>query len=237
MNRRQFLQTLGGAAAAATVSQSAQAQTEAYAAKPDHVTLTGYDEIPAEIEQYQPRTVTRTLDITPSAAYAWRATSPEYEYDWYCYWYWYPAGQTGLSEADSHVPDREPVYVAVDASGDVRRVLYDQTHYLVGRADAPTLDADHSLLHIVNPWHQFQPTTEAGVLADLGDMHDKFGPWLDAGWSVDEASVLNPPHVQSRGHWWPTLVAGFSLTATLTRTILDINETTGLSLPIIGRDT
>jgi len=121
------------------------------------------------------------------------------------------------------VPDREPIYVAVDPGTDaVRRVLFDRTHYLVGTTAAPPLDGDKPLLHVVTPWHQYTTTTEAGQLVELRDLTDRYEAWLGTGWRVDRRSVVDPPSVEPRGHWWPSNSFGFSLTAMLSPILAEV---------------
>lgn len=236
MHRRHALQATGLTAVGLAVVGQVRASDPPYPKQPSHVTIDGYDAIPSQIEQYQPRLVTRTLDIQPDALYAWRASSPEYEYDWYCYWAWYSAGQEGATREDSHVPDREPVYVAVDDAGDVARVVYDRIHYFTGTLVNPPLDEDHPLLHVINPWHNYERTQEEGQLIDLRDMTDRYQAWINVGWRVDRRSVVDPPFVEPRGHWWPANSLGFSMEATLTRASLAAREL-GLDIGIIGRQT
>ncbi len=125
--------TAGATAAAAAMLPTAAAQ---YPEQPDDVTITGYDDATADIEQYQPLLDISDLEVEPSRLNAWRVTSDDYEYDWYCYWVFY-AVQTGASEEDSHLPDREPVYVGV-SEGSVETVVTSDWHYSVNQIDDPT---------------------------------------------------------------------------------------------------
>ncbi len=232
--RRGFLRLAGTAMAGGVILGTAAADRP-YDRQPSHVTLDGYSEAPDALEQYQPRVVTRALDITPDAMYCWRATSAEYNGSaWYAYWMWYPAGQEGATNADSHVPDREPIIVEVNEdTGELVRVLFDRLHYFTV-ATTPTTDRPR--LHAINPWHNYRETTEEGTLVELRDMHDRYEEWLTLNWTVDQRSVVDPPHVTSRGHWWPANDLGFSSTALSTRAVLALRDA-GLEVPIPGRQT
>lgn len=221
--RRDVLAGLAGLGVAAAGVDTAAAASAPYGPQPEFVTLTGYGADPsvdAELEYWRPALVLRTLDIRPTKLYCWKARSTERETDMYCYWAWYPAGQEGVTEEDSHVPDREPIYVEVDGeTRDLVAVHYDEIHYSVGTNPAPTqVDGSHPSLHVVNPWHNYRPTTETGTAESppLADLHAVYGGWIRSGWSVHLQSVVNPWTVLVRGHWWPNTVAGLSVNAMLT---------------------
>lgn len=233
MKRRQFLKTTAATAAGTTILGRATAAT--YDEQPDHVTLT-FDR--TLLERYRPRLVLRNVDIEPDALYGWIATSSEYRYDWYCYICYYPF-QDGVSDQDSHYPDREPYYVAVDPStGEVARAVYDQYHYLVGATPAPaTDDGSHPLARVIPPWHPYQPTTEIGQLVEVQDLHDRYLDWLAAGWAVHEPAVVDPPTVQVRGHWWSDDELSLLAMAKLSSTWLQFNQQTPFDVPLPGRVT
>lgn len=197
--RRQFLTT----AATAGVLGSTYAGPAAaeYAEQPDHVTIKGYDEATAAIETYQPLLDLSNVSVTPSRQYAWRVTSDEYDADWYCYWAFYSAQQGATSE-DSHLPDREPLYVAVTDDG-VDRVIHSEWHYSAAVDDDPSLYQDtHPRFRVIEPWHGTTPTTTNGEFVTLGDMTDVYADWLVNSWSVHRPSVVDPSIVEDRGNWW-----------------------------------
>jgi hypothetical protein len=154
--RREFLGTAVTATAATLLPGLASAE---YAEQPDHVTIKGNDEVPNEIETYRPLLDLSNVSVTPSRLYAWKVTSDEYDADWYCYWAFYSA-QQGVSGGgeDSHLPDREPIYLAVTDDG-VDRVIHSEWHYSVAIDDNPSLYQDtHPRLRVIEPWHGTTPT-------------------------------------------------------------------------------
>lgn len=208
MERRQYLGRLAkytsraGLVLAGSMSLAAAA-SPVYDHQPDHVTLR-YDE--GALNRYRPRLVVNHLDVDVSAVYGWAATSPEYDTDMYCYWVFYAGGQEGVSDADSHVPDREPVYVEVDSSsGGVRTVHKDVYHYLnePTPSDAMPMDGTHPKLRVLKPWHPYKPTPTDGALLEVSNMHSVYETWLELDWTVHEPSVVNPWRLPPRGHWWP----------------------------------
>lgn len=209
MNRRQYLSrtakyaSRAGLVLGGTMSIAAAA-TPVYDHQPNHVTLV-YDE--DALLSYRPRFVLSHLEVSVTDVYAWIARSPEYDTNMYCYWVFYAGGQEGVSDADSHVPDREPVYVEVDSdTGQVETVHKDVYHYLneATPATAQPMDGLHPKLRIIKPWHPYEPTTTAGVLLDVADMHTVYETWRDLDeWTVHEPAVVNPWSLPPRGHWWP----------------------------------
>ncbi|NLV14372.1 hypothetical protein [Haloarcula argentinensis] len=199
-NTRRELIT-GGAVAAGLISAAQQVRA-AFSEQPDHVTIDGYDDAKADIETYQPLLDLSNLEVRPNRQYAWRARSEEYGADWYCYWTFY-TDQQGIDEADSHLPDREPVYVAV-SDGAVDRVVYSTWHYAAETDDDPSqYDSTHPRLQVIAPWHGHQPSESGGEFVTLDDLSGVYGDWLANGWGVDRRSVVDPPHAEDRGNWWP----------------------------------
>lgn len=183
--------------------RSKSTSTARYEYQPGHVSLT-YDE--TLLKRYRPRLEVSHLDVQPDYLYGWIATSSERNTDMACYWAWYTAGQTGLTDRDTHVPDREPVYVEFSpSSGEVLRVLYDEIHYTVGSTSTPPIhDVTHPKLHVINPWHNYELLNDGdGRDIDLNNMHDAYEGWLANGWNVHRPSVVDPWIVSSRGDWWP----------------------------------
>jgi len=221
MNRRQFIASAGGLVTAVGLGPPASARQ--FSEQPDHVTLTGYDDAPDDIDQYRPMLDLSDLEVDPSRIYAWRATSPEYDADWYCYIAYY-AAQYGVEDADSHYPDREPVYVAVDG-GDVDRVLYSEYHYSVGVDDDPALyEGSHPKFGVQRRWHQHFTTEANGTLGvTRGDLTDVYPDWLTNGWRVNRSAVVDPASVESRETWWPDTRAA-QTDHTLARAYGSIND-------------
>lgn len=202
MRRRTFLST-AGAAAASLVTVGQVSAAEKYSEQPDNVTLTGYSNAKADIKKYRPLLVLRDLDVRPTALYAWRATSEDYDLDWYSYWAFYQV-QFGHTDDDSHLPDREPIYVGVEDSGSVVRVLYSKGHYAKATDSDPSLyEKTHPRLYVVNPHHHYERTEDDGEFVDLGDMDSVYSDWLTNGWSVSRTAVVDPASMTNRDTWWP----------------------------------
>lgn len=198
--RRQFLTSV--AAAGAVGSTYVGPAAAEFSEQPDHVTIDGLDEARADIETYQPLLDLSAVRVRPTDLYAWKITSPEYDYDWYCYWAFYTA-QQGVSAEDSHLPDREPVYVAV-ADGAVDHIIVSDWHYAAQVvSDPPLYQSTHPKLAVIRPWHGTRTTTTDGEFVSLADMKATYPDWLVNGWGVDRESVVNPPIVADRGNWWP----------------------------------
>lgn len=229
MKRRAFLQLLAGGTALTAVSTAEAVHTEE--GQPPHVTLS-FDQ--GLLETYQPKLVTRTLDVKPSQQYAWIATSPEHETDVYCYWTWY-VSQRGLTGQDSHYLDREPVYVFVDSTtGDVQRVLYSAYHWLKGSTSDPTLtDEQNPTLRVVERWHHYLLTDEVtGVYVPLSDLDTTFEAWLDNGWEEDlyVGAAQDPWVMLDRGSWWNETAVGFSFNEMLRRSYVRASNLTGFDI-------
>jgi len=227
-SRRQFVRASGATAATIATAGVAAAERDAYEPKPDYVSLT-YDE--SELKRTRPYLVTSHLDFKPTKLYAWVATSTERDTRMHCYWAYY-LSQHGYTSSDSHQYDREPVYMQVDEdTGDVQRVLVDGYHYLVGTYETPDLvDDAHPTLYVQKPHHFYTETTQEGELVELADMADRYGPWIDNGWDVDQESVVHPWTVESRGHWWKDTAAGVSTNAAYWDTMLGLGQRAGLNI-------
>lgn len=236
MNRRTFLKLAGASAASlGTVGVTAAE----YDTQPRHVTIE-YESVKDELLKYRPLLDLSEVAIRPddrNPIYAWKHSSPEWDGGdtvYYSYWIWYSDGQRGVSDADSHVPDREPVVVEVDEpSGDVKAVHYDTYHYLVGSDYSPTIyrqDGQQSpAMHVIEPWHNLRPSssTERGELLDLSDMDDVYEAWLANGWEAHRLSVLAPEEVKYRGNWWADSALGFNFNGALARAGYRVKQTTG----------
>ncbi len=205
MKRRQFLRATA-AAATLGAAGAVSASVGPYDAQPDHVTL---DETLTDLALHRPLLDTTDVEdpISDPPLYGWRARSPRHETDVYVYMAYYPY-QSGLSRADSHVPDREPLYVFVRDRTVVDRVVYDGWHYLAARDEDPRIvDATRPWLSVIAPWHPFRrPTVEedpaAAIDPEVRRLSDVYRAWLDAGWQIDPEMLLNPWAIEQRGHWW-----------------------------------
>lgn len=207
VTRRQVLTGLGAATLGSGVASASHAPDGEYAAtKPAHVTI-DFDR--AALERYRP-----ALDLGDSdrsrfhGLYGWRATSPEYDLDWHVYWaYW--THQTGVTDYDSHLGDREPVYVGV-RDGEVQTVLFSAYHWLKGStagAAIPLTDGTHPSLYVVAPWHHYSVGTPGqGILPDVSDLgaSDGLSAWLANGLDEDlvPGSCHDPARMLAEGDWW-----------------------------------
>lgn len=208
LSRREALrgggQLLATATGATMIAGTAAAEhRDPYEEQPSHIDLYGYGNADGELDTYRPWLDLSSVEIRPTSLYCWRHDSSKYDETAYAYWAWYPEGQTGVSSADSHVPDREPAIVFVH-DGEIDRVLFDRYHYLTGvNVSPPTFDATHPTLRVVDPWHPYRTTTAVGQSSPgLEDMHDVYSGWQANDWGADAEAVLDPWRAERRGHWW-----------------------------------
>jgi hypothetical protein len=166
------------------------------------------------LERFAPLLDTTEIDdaLDPPRLYSWVARSDTYDTTVLAYWAYYPY-QDGYSGEDSHVPDREPFYVHLDASGSVERVVYDGYHYLVARDGSPTLSDGRPWYHVIAPWHPYRrpdpdESPSSATVPPVRNLHDVYEAWTSAGWAVHRPSVVVPWRVERRGHWWSTSPQG-----------------------------
>lgn len=226
VTRRKFLTGLGSAAAVA-VATGVASGADPYDPKPEYVDLTFQK---SELETYRPYLVTRNLDVAPTDLRAWKATSTEQDTDCFAYWANYVT-QKGVTSADSHVDDREPVYVFV-RDGGVERVVVDGYHYLAATYTNPSLAGEtHPLLHVNNPYHFYTSTDEVGNdSVPIRDMADRYEGWIENGWSVHRETVVRPWNIRSRGHWWADGLGGVAYNASYWETLLNVSQAIGIDI-------
>lgn len=190
--------------------------------QPEGVTCS-YDE--SELREYQPETAVDHLDVEPTASYAGVYSSPERGVDVYVYVLRYDR-QSGVTAVDSHAVDREPVYVLVDdATGAVERVVYSAYHYVKG-AGTPSklpMNGSHVKLHVVDPWHQYAPTTESGSRVPLKNYCDAVDAWHANGWDASVEATTNPWTMTDRDSWW----SQDSLDGRMTEEVLETRQELG----------
>jgi len=153
--------------------------------------------------------------------YAHRARHPDREHDVACAWLKL-SHQDGLPfiRADSHLGDHEPIYVFVDSSGNVERVVYTAYHHFAGELDGLQLqqslrenedgEPTHVQLEIINPWHHYLPRTDPSdarvTLVDVeGDDEASYlDTWQTRGIfdSTADEAIYDPWSVADRGSWW-----------------------------------
>ncbi|MFW5938323.1 MAG: hypothetical protein ACOCSN_05195 [Halanaeroarchaeum sp.] len=229
MRRRSFLRRSVAVAGSLALSSSAlagsvTAETDPYDAQPEHVSLV-YDE--SLLEEHVPRLVMSHLDVSPTAAYSWIATSTEHSTDFYCYWVYY-AYQEGYTEYDSHETDREPVLVEVNQDDEVVAVYYDAYHYLRNDPGTAPVRDGHPTLRIQKPHHFYTATTAIGDMPDIGDLHEYYDAWIDNDWRVYRPAVVDPWSMASREHFWRDASAGVSFNAVYWRSLLAASSVPGI---------
>lgn len=122
------------------------------------------------------------------------------------------AVQQGVSTADSHFGDHEPLYVFVDEAGGlaVEEVVYSGYHWLAASERSPPVtDRQHVPFAVIPPWHHYAmaPSLDlsTGSLLDVRHLSDAlFRRWLDGGLEDDLAPgvVLDPWRMRDRSSWW-----------------------------------
>lgn len=240
MFRRQLLRRAAGTATGLSIASAAsggvQTAENRYQSQPDHVTLSGNE---ARLRAYRPlldlRAVPTSL-TTELTMYGWIAESDRHTTDCYVYFGWYPF-QDGLADADSHVPDREPIYLFVNSgTGAVERVTYDAYHYLAYTDLGPRLYRDtHPYLRVIAPWHPYRrpspsAATDSAQFVETRSLHERYQAWLESGWRVHRPAVVDPWSIATRRHWWAGSLSG-TVEHQLAQTSLGINNTLGVSLP------
>lgn len=205
VTRRRFLKT-AGTAAVSLAAVSGRARATHPSTQPEHVTIE-YD--PAILEESRPRFVFEPADRRKLIGqYGWLATSPEFDTDCCVYWLSYTR-QNGVTYADSHDGDHEPVYCFIDSeTGEFREIIASIYHWTRGRSTNIPMDADgHPQLRVINPWHHYTAAEEAGELLEVKDLTEHWDAWLANGMEedVEPGTVYNPWRMQGpggRGHWW-----------------------------------
>lgn len=220
VSRRQFLRSVAATAAASGVTAMTAGSALAVpreSSKPEHVTIAFDEDL---LLRHRPKL--RFAGDSQSqflAMHGWVARSPEYDTDALVYWSEY-SHQEGVTQYDSHPGDHEPVYVFRNSStGDVESIVYSAYHWMRGSTSAPPLEGGHPTLRVVDPWHQYIPTTEQASYPVLADLTASFEGWLDGGLdeSLEPGTVVNPWLMQDREHWWRENGLGFSMDVFIVR--------------------
>lgn len=208
VTRREVLGTVGTAAAgltgASALSQPAAAtHTDS---TPDDVTIT-YDE--DLIREYQPALVLKGLDPEPVAFHALHAESSASDLNVVAGFTFY-SHQSGLTSADSHLGDHEPIYVFYDATtGAVEYVLYAAYHWFKARAVRDVLQFQDPHRPVFRPdveYHHYRIYSgdREGELIETKDLTASIDGWLENG--LEEELALsqpnNPYDMQGRETWW-----------------------------------
>lgn len=175
---------------------------------PDNVTLS-YDD--ALIAEYQPQFVLDGVDPRPLAFHALHAESSESTLNAVYGFTRYPF-QEGLTSADSHWLDHEPVIVWYDqASGDVEQVDYAAYHWFRGSLRPGALqfadEAQHRPILRVDPryHHYYAYTGElAGERIERRNLIESIDSWLSNGMESELAlsQPFDPYAMLGRESWW-----------------------------------
>lgn len=213
-SRRQVLRQ-GGAVLAAGAGAAALSATPVAAShsgeKPEYVTLT-YDE--QLIKRYQPLLILDGVEVEPWSYHALYCESQDSDLDVVVGFHKYPY-QEGYSEHDSHLGDREPVYVYVDSSsGEPIKIQYSAYHWYentVSYSDVKTdSSGERALLKVVPKHHQhrtYHGWKTGGEARDLPvkNLLETYPGWLDAGLEseIHPGAVYNAlEEMQYRDYWW-----------------------------------
>lgn len=208
-SRRDLLKYLGAAAlggAAASAPASASHDRDI----PPYVTLSYDEEL---IRQYQPLLVLNGVENRPTGYHAVYVESAESDLDvivgfnYYLY-------QAGVDPAgrDSHLGDREPVYIYIDsASGEPIKVQYSAYHWYENTQYYQDLRTDstgkRAKLQVVPRWHHHVTYDgwQEGETLEVFDLRESFPSWLDNGLEEElhQGAVYNPTEeMQQRDYWW-----------------------------------
>jgi hypothetical protein len=207
--RRDVLKA-GAAAVASAVAVGGVSSSVAAADRsaPESVTVS-FDE--SRIREYMPSLVLEGVDPLPLAFHALHAESSNsglnavYGFTRYPY-------QSGVTSADSHLGDHEPLIVWYDATtGDVERVDYSAYHWFRGTASAAQLafatDERRRPVFRVDPNYHHYYTYQGDIPGEriqLENLLKSWPRWRDNG--LDDALALSQPFdpyaMLSRPTWW-----------------------------------
>lgn len=182
----------------------------------DHIPESATCTYDSSVEKYNPSVVIGHLDVKPTSVYGSKYTSADRDTTIYTYWVRY-THQEGVSEADSHFGDHEPIYVVVDdESGNIDSVTYSAYHYLRGETLPNTVNETHVTMRATTPYHHYTPTTSAGQELSLKNGCTATVDWQKNGWDAAAEPVFNPWTISNeyRESWWPRNSFGFSVTET-----------------------
>lgn len=179
----------------------------------DKATNVYYDQ--TTCETYQPYLQMSHVEVRPDGIYCAVYESPDHDTDVIAYWARYPV-QFGLTGVDSHVGDREPIYVHVDdQTGEVTKVVYSAYHYYAGESSSPQMvtvnGSDYPSLYVFEPHHHYAPRTfSSGEFVEIkpfvanSDLDASASQsWVANGWDVNHDAVVDPWAVSAGDNWWP----------------------------------
>lgn len=213
LSRRQTLRAAGAVLAGGigAAALSAPAAADHQDAKPEYVTLSYNEEL---IKTYQPLLVLEGVEVEPWSYHALYAESSESDLDVVVGFHKYPY-QEGYSSQDSHLGDREPVYIYVDSSsGEPIKVQYSFYHWYENTESWSDVKTDSSgkrpIMRVVPKHHQHRvyggwKTGAEGRDLPVKNLLESYPGWLDAGLEDDihPGAVYNPQEeMQYRDYWW-----------------------------------
>ena len=220
--RRKFLASLAagsGAVLAAGRGTASEGLSEYEEAWPEHVSVTFDRET---LESFQPALVIpSSTDVRPSTMYAWTTSSPEFEYDVHSYVVFYHT-QYGVTDKDSHLPDREMAQIYTDPSlSEVREAVYSAGHWTAYRDTSPNVYEENGKQHVtlqIDPsYHHHIGTEEVGTLGvdieplgeesklfDDSTARTQYERWLVNGWAgkLRPGALINGDIMRFRENYW-----------------------------------
>lgn len=219
VSRRAFVRATGTAAVTATGAAALSRPAAAAEYEPRDDVTYGFDDADdaALLERWQPELVMSHLGVRPSGTHAMVCRGEWHGTVCLQYWQVYPV-QEGVTSADSHLGDHEPIYVFLrpDGSGgyELEEVVYSAYHWFAGRRTNPPRVADEVRPkgYVWEPHHQhsFERPEIAkypGERPDLVDFRETYPRWLDNGArGVIADGVVYDPWVMKgldgRPSWW-----------------------------------
>jgi hypothetical protein len=175
---------------------------------PQYVTVE-YDE--AIIKQYQPQLVLEGVEPEPIAFHALHATSSESTLNAVYGFTKYPY-QEGVTSADSHLGDHEPIIVWYDDStGDVVQVDYAADHWFRGSVAPETLqyadeDQRRPMFRVDPRYHHYYVYSGGfpGTQLPVEDLTASLDSWLANGLeeSLATSQPYDPYRMLGRESWW-----------------------------------
>lgn len=208
LSRRQLL-TAAGAAALGGGITGATGVAQAEHAPPEYVSLSYPEQL---IKRHQPLLVMDGVEQQPTGYHAMLVESAEAEFDvivgFNKYLYQEGIDPTG---SDSHLGDREPVYIYLDESGSPVKIQYSAYHWYENTEYWSDLQTDESgdrpLLQVVPRWHHHvtYSGSRSGQTVPVRDLRDSYPTWLQNGLEdeIHPGAVYHPQQeMQQRAYWW-----------------------------------
>lgn len=210
--RRALLRAGAGALAAGTLATRAAADgaQEHQNTQPPYVSLTYDEEL---IREYQPLLVLSQVKHKPTGYHAAVLRSSESDVSIIVGFNKYLVQEgVDVSGADSHLGDREPVYIYVDeAAGEPLKVQYSAYHWYSNSVRWRDLSTDstgkRAKLRVIPRWHHhmtYHGSLE-GETIPVRNLLESYPDWLRNGLSeeIHPGAVYNAgEEMQHREYWW-----------------------------------